>query len=58
MENLQQIIVQIETAPFVRSLAQYGSEIMPTEQKEIIYSELSDSEKDIFDSFVEMIKTK
>jgi hypothetical protein len=58
MENLQQIVVQIETAPFVRALAQYGSEIMPTEQKEIIYSELSGGEKNIFDSFVEMIKAK
>jgi hypothetical protein len=58
MENLQQIVVQLTTAPFVRALAQYGIDYMPQEQTEIIYSELSVSEKVIFDSFVEMIKSK
>jgi hypothetical protein len=57
MENLQQIVVQITTAPIVRALAQYGTEQMPTEQKEIIYDDLSKEQKEIFDSFVEMIKT-
>jgi len=58
MENLQQIVVQITTAPFVRALAQYGNTLMPEEQKEVIYSDLTTEEKIIFDSFVEMIKSK
>lgn len=58
MENLQQIVVQITTAPIVRALAQYGTDLMPSEQKEIVYSELSESEKLVFDAFVEMIKAK
>ena len=58
MENLQQIVVQLTTAPYERALAQYGTSFMPETQIEIIYSELSDREKAIWDSFVEMIKTK
>jgi 2-iminoacetate synthase ThiH len=58
MENLQQIVVQITTAPIVRALAQYGIDSIPTEQKEIVYDDLSKNEKQIFDSFIEMIKTK
>jgi len=58
MENLQQIVVQLTTAPFERALAQYGTSFIPDNQIEIIYSELSDREKIIWDSFVEMIKTK
>lgn len=58
MENLQQIVVQLTTAPYERALAQYGTDIMPQEQIEIIYSELSAEEKVIFDSFIEMIKGK
>ena len=58
MKNLQQIVLQETTAPFVRALAQYGTDFMPQEQKEIIYSELSEKEKLIWDSFVEMIKSK
>lgn len=58
MENLQQIVVQLTTAPIVRALAQYGTDLMPLSQIEIIYSELSISEKEIFDAFIEMIKTK
>lgn len=57
MENLQQIVLQETTAPYVRALAQYGTDFMPQEQKEIIYSELTEEEKLIWDSFVEMIKT-
>jgi hypothetical protein len=41
MENLQQIVLQETTAPYVRALAQYGTDFIPQEQKEIIYSELS-----------------
>lgn len=58
MENLQQIVVQLTTAPYERALAQYGTDIMPQEQKEIIYSELSDRDKAVFDAFIEMIKSK
>lgn len=58
MENLQQIVVQITTAPFERSLAQYGADFMPETQTEVIYSELSKEEKAIWDSFIAMIKTK
>jgi hypothetical protein len=58
MENLQQIVLQETTAPFVRALAQYGTELMPESQVEIIYSELSEEEKAIWDAFVTMIKSK
>jgi len=58
MENLQQIVVQLTTAPFERALAQYGTSFMPETQIEVIYSELSDSEKAIWDTFINMIKTK
>ena len=58
MENLQQIVLQETTAPFVRALAQYGSDIIPESQTEVIYSELTTEEKSIWDAFVTMIKTK
>jgi hypothetical protein len=58
METLQQIVVQETTAPYVRALAQYGEGIMPDTQKEIIYSELTASDKLIWDNFVTMIKSK
>ena len=58
MENLQQIVVQETTAPYVRALAQYGTSFMPENQIEIIYSELSQEEKIIWDSFITMIKAK
>lgn len=58
MENLQQIVVQETTAPFLRALAQYGTGLMPETQVEVIYSELTKEEKIIWDNFVEMIKLK
>jgi hypothetical protein len=58
MENLQQIVLQETTAPFVRALAQYGTDIMPEKQVEVIYSELSEEEKATWDAFVTMIKSK
>jgi hypothetical protein len=58
MENLQQIVLQETTAPYVRALAQYGTGFMPENQVEIIYSELSEEEKAIWDAFVTMIKSK
>ena len=57
MKTLNQIVLQITTAPFERALAQYGETYTPT-QIEIIYSELSDEEKLIWVSYVDMIKTK
>lgn len=58
MGTLQQIVVQETTSPYKRALAQYGEGIMPDTQKEIIYSDLTVEEKLIYDSFIEMIKTK
>ena len=58
MEPLQQIVLQETTAPFVRALAQYGTTFIPETQIEIIYSELTDDEKEIWDAFVNMIKSK
>jgi hypothetical protein len=58
MENLQQIVVQETTAPYVRALAQYGTSFMPETQIEVIYSELSIEDQAIWDAFITMIKTK
>ena len=58
MENLQQIVLQETTAPFVRALAQYGTGFIPETQVEVIYSELSEEEKATWDAFVTMIKSK
>jgi hypothetical protein len=58
MDNLQQIVVQETTAPIVRALAQYGTGFTPETQVEVVYDDLSQAEKDIWDAFVEMIKTK
>ena len=58
MENLQQIVLQETTAPFVRALAQYGTGFVPETQVEIVYSELTKEEKIIWDNFVKMIKLK
>lgn len=58
MDNLQQIVLQETTAPYVRALAQYGTGFIPETQVEVIYSELSEEEKAIWDTFVTMIKSK
>lgn len=58
MENLQQIVLQETTATYVRALAQYGTDLMPENQIEVIYSELSEEDKAIWDAFVTMIKSK
>jgi hypothetical protein len=58
MENLQQIVVQETTSTYVRALAQYGTSFMLDTQIEVIYSELSEEEKVIWDSFITMIKSK
>jgi len=58
MENLQQIVVQETTCEYKRALAQYGNGIVPDIQKEIIYSELTNDEKIIYDNFISMIKSK
>lgn len=58
MENLRQIVVQLITAPYVRAIAQYGNDFFPETQVELIYDELTDDEKIIWDNFIEMIKSK
>jgi hypothetical protein len=58
MENLQQIVIQETTAPFVRALAQYGTGFIPETQIEVIYDDLDDQDKATWDAFVTMIKTK
>jgi len=58
MENLQQVVVQLTTAPYERSLAQYGEGFMPEKQTEIIYSELDEQDKAVWDAFIAMIKSK
>jgi hypothetical protein len=58
MENLQQIIVQENTSEYKRALAQYGDNMIFDIQKEIIYSELTNDEKIIYDNFITMIKSK
>jgi hypothetical protein len=58
MENLQQIVVQETTASYKRALAQYGTGFIPETQIEVIYDNLTDEEKIIYDAFVEMIKAK
>jgi len=60
MENINQIVVQLteNVCPIVRALAQYGSDIYQPNQYEVIYSELTNDEKIIWDNFVEMITNK
>jgi len=58
MENLQQIVLQETTAPYIRVLAQYGTTFMPENQVEVVYSELSAADKAIWNAFVTMIKSK
>lgn len=58
MENLQQIVVQETTAPYTRALAQYGEGFIPEKQTEVIYSELDEQDKAVWDAFIAMIKSK
>lgn len=58
MDNLQQIVVQLTTAPMTRALAQYGTDFIPSRQNEIIYEELKENEQKLFDDFVELVKSK
>lgn len=55
--KLQQIVVQEETAPYKRSLAQYGSDFLPQQQNEIKYDELTDEQRQCYDNFIDMIKS-
>ena len=57
-ENIQQIVVQITSAPFVRALAQYGGSLLPSSQQEIPYDTLTDEEKAIWDAFIVMIENR
>ena len=56
--NIQQIVVQLTSAPYQRALSQYGNTLLPSSQQEIIYDSLTDEEKAIWDSFVTMIGAK
>lgn len=58
MDNLQQIVVQETTAPFVRALAQYGTGFIPETQVEVVYDDLDQQDKATWDAFVAMIKSK
>lgn len=58
MENLQQIVVQITTAENVRALVQYGQSLIPENQINVLYSELSPEDKQTWDAFVSMIQSK
>ena len=58
MENLQQIVLQETTAPYVRALAQYGTGFIPDNQVEVKYEDLTTQEKAKWDAFVTMIKSK
>lgn len=58
MDNLQQIVIQETTAPFVRALAQYGTGFIPEQQVEVVYDELDEQDKATWDAFVAMIKSK
>ena len=58
MDNLQQIVLQETTAPFVRALAQCGTGFIPEQQVEVIYDELDEQDKATWDAFVAMIKAK
>ena len=58
MENLQQIVLQVITAPYVRALAQYGTGFIPDNQIEVKYDELTAEEKAVWDAFVTLIESK
>jgi hypothetical protein len=58
MDNLQQLVIQETTAPYKRALAQYGTGFLPDLQIEVKYEDLDAWEQAIWDSFVNMIKTK
>lgn len=58
MDNLQQIVVQINNTPDVRSILQYGTNFLPESQILIKYDELSEEEKKIWDNFINMLTNK
>ncbi len=58
MENLQQIVLQVTTAPYVRALAQYGIGFIPENQIEVKYDELTTEEKGVWDAFVTLVESK
>lgn len=57
-EELNQIVVQITSAPFVRALAQYGEPFADQRQVEIKYDDLTAADKKKFDDFIAMITSK
>jgi len=58
MENLQQIVLQVTTAPYKRALAQYGTGFIPENQVEVKYDDLTVEEKTVWDAFVTLIQSK
>jgi len=60
MENVNQIVVQLTeiACPIVRALAQYGTDIYQPQQVEIIYEQLTNEEKIIWEKFIHMIESK
>ena len=58
MENLQQIVLQVITAPYVRALAQYGTGFIPDNQIEVKYDDLTAEEKAVWDAFITLIESK
>lgn len=58
MENIQQIVIQITSGPYERSLLQYGEGQIPVSQKEINHSDLTEEELAIYNNFIEMMSKK
>jgi hypothetical protein len=58
MKDLQQIVVQLTNSPDVRSILQYGNDFLPESQTLVKYDDLNQDERDIWDNFILMLKTK
>jgi len=58
MENLQQIVVQINNVPEIRTIVQYGTDFLPNSQKIVKYGELTIEEKMIWDNFIDLVVNK
>lgn len=60
MATANQFVVQETTAPFKRTLVQVGTveNIESIQQYEIIYEELTTSEKATYDAFVNLMNSK
>jgi hypothetical protein len=58
MENLQQLVVQINNVPEIRTIVQYGTDFLPNSQKIVKYEELTIEEKVIWDNFIDLMVNK